>query len=226
MSGRGFSRGGRGGSRGGRGGGGGGRSFDQGPPTSVDVVGKFTLSVDEKTICVANTSGKIPYFNAAIFNKDIQQLGKVDEIYGGPLDNGFSVILSEGVKAKKFAEGDEVFIDPYKLLPVEKFMPGAPQSGGRGRGAGGRGGDRGGRGGRGGFGGGRGGDRGGRGGFGGRGGDRGGRGGFGDRGGRGRGGFGDRGGSRGGFGDRGGRGGFKRESNGGDRGSYKKFKSD
>uniref|UniRef100_A0A0K0FB55 H/ACA ribonucleoprotein complex subunit n=1 Tax=Strongyloides venezuelensis TaxID=75913 RepID=A0A0K0FB55_STRVS len=156
MSGRGgFSRG-RGNFRGGRGGGGGrgGRNFDQGPPSNVEVVGSVTHSVDENTICVSNTSGKIPYFNAVIYNESIQQLGKVDEIYGGPKDNGFSVILSEGLKAKKFKKGDLVHIDPYKLLPIEKFLPGAQNnsSGGRGgrgggnasRGRGGGGGNRGG----------------------------------------------------------------------------------
>ncbi|CEF65308.1 H/ACA ribonucleoprotein complex subunit 1 [Strongyloides ratti] len=154
MSGRGgFSRG-KGNFRGGRGGGGGrgGRNFDQGPPSNVEVVGSVTHSVDENTICVSNTSGKIPYFNAVIYNENIQQLGKVDEIYGGPKDNGFSVILSEGVKAKKFKQGDLVHIDPYKLLPIEKFLPGSQNksSGGRGgRGGGnnfsrGRGGNRGG----------------------------------------------------------------------------------
>lgn len=82
----------------------------------------------------------------------------------------------------------QLFIDPAKLLPLQRFLPKPPGSVQKrgGRGGGGRGG--------GGFGGG----RGGRGGFGGRGGG-GGRGGFGNRGG---GGFGNRGG--GGFGNRGG----------------------
>uniref|UniRef100_A0A0N4Z6S7 H/ACA ribonucleoprotein complex subunit n=1 Tax=Parastrongyloides trichosuri TaxID=131310 RepID=A0A0N4Z6S7_PARTI len=206
MSGRGgFSRGGgRGGRGSGRGGGrgGGGRNFDQGPPANVEVVGSVTHTVDENTICVSNTSGKIPYFNAVIYNENIQQLGKVDEIYGNPGDNGFSVILADGIKAKKFKEGDQVHIDPYKLLPIDRFLPGAQTSGGsRGGRGGGRGGDRG---------------RGSRGGNFSRGGSRGGnRGGGGSRGSFGRGNGNDRGG------------GFKRQGSfgGNSNGGYKKFKS-
>ncbi|OWA54278.1 putative H/ACA ribonucleoprotein complex subunit 1, partial [Hypsibius exemplaris] len=113
----------------------------------------------------------------------------------------------------------QFFIDPYKLLPLERFLASAPRGGGRGAARGGRGGPRGG------------GDRGrGRGGFGDRGGFRG-RGGFSPRGGgdRGRGGFGDRGGFRGApRGDRGGFGGGGRFNGGGDRGGppNKRFKTD
>lgn len=57
------------------------------------VVGSVTHSVDENTICVSNTSGKIPYFNAVIYNENIQQLGKVDEIYGGPKDNVCNILI-------------------------------------------------------------------------------------------------------------------------------------
>uniref|UniRef100_A0A7E4ZPY5 H/ACA ribonucleoprotein complex subunit n=1 Tax=Panagrellus redivivus TaxID=6233 RepID=A0A7E4ZPY5_PANRE len=222
MSFRGRGGGGRGGPRGGgRGGGRGGfnRGFDQGPPEHVVEAGKFSHTC-ENDLVVWGTSGKIPFFNAVIYFENIEAIGKVDEIFGSPAENGFTVKLNEGIKANSFKKEQPVFIDPGKLLPVERFTnPNASR--GRGGARGGRGGDRGGRGG---FG-----DRG-RGGFGGRGGgrggfgDRGGRGGFGDRGGRGRGGFGDRGG-RGGFGDRGGRGGFGDRGGrggygGGDRGGF------
>ncbi|GMR56389.1 hypothetical protein PMAYCL1PPCAC_26584, partial [Pristionchus mayeri] len=144
--------------------------------------------------------------NAPIYFENKDRLGKVDEIFGGPKNNGFSVKLSDGIKASSF-NNQKVCIDPAKLLPVECFLPQAPSSRGRGRGGG-----RGGRGGRGG------------GGFGGihvyhegmslntkytgcGGGDRGGRLGF-------------RGGDRGGF--RGGdRGHFKRSFDGGNGGSGK-----
>ena len=55
--------------------------------------------------------------------------------------------LSDGVKASSFKENQKIYIDPSKMLPLERFLQ--PQSGGRGRGGrgGGRGGDRGGRGG-------------------------------------------------------------------------------
>uniref|UniRef100_A0A914CY62 H/ACA ribonucleoprotein complex subunit n=1 Tax=Acrobeloides nanus TaxID=290746 RepID=A0A914CY62_9BILA len=224
----------RGGGRGGRGGGGGFRGgYDQGPPEEVVEVGHFTHTCEDDIVC-HTTAGKIPYFNAPVFFENKQQIGKIDEIFGGIRDHGFSVKLSDGVKASSFKENQKIYIDPSKMLPLERFLQ--PQSGGRGRGGrGGRGGDRGGRGG--GF---RGGDRG-RGGGGFRGGDRGrGGGGFrgGDRGGRGGGfrggdrGGGFRGGDRGGGfrgGDRGGRGGFggqKRFSEGGNQPQGKKTKFD
>ncbi|KAG1962644.1 H/ACA ribonucleoprotein complex subunit [Pimephales promelas] len=86
----------------------------------------------------------------------------------------FSVKLSENMKASSFKKLQKFYIDPMKLLPLQRFLPRPP--GEKGPPRGGRGGGRGGRGG---------GFRGGRGGFGGRGGGRGG-GGF--RGGRGGGG--------------------------------------
>ncbi|CAI5449690.1 unnamed protein product [Caenorhabditis angaria] len=222
-------RGGRGGDRGGRGGrggfGGGGRGgYDQGPPEEVVPLGVFMHACQDDIVC-NTTCGKIPYFNAPVFFENKEQIGKVDEIFGSPGENGFSVTLSQGIKASSFKAGTELYIDPGKLLPVERFLPNA--GGSRGRGGRGRGGDRGGRGGGGGF---RGGDRGGRGG-GFRGGDRGGRGGGGFRGGD-RGGF--RGGDRGGFrgGDRGGfrggdrGGGFKRSFDGGSNNQNKRTKFD
>ncbi|TMS38806.1 hypothetical protein L596_005447 [Steinernema carpocapsae] len=203
-------RGGGGGFRGGRGGGFGGRG-DFGPPEEVVEVGTVSHTCQGELV-VDNTTGKVPYFNAFVFLENKEQVGKIDEIFGGLKENGFSVKMGEGMKADKFDIGQTLYIDPAKLLPLERFT--GSQSGGRGRGRGGaRGGDRGGRGG--GF---RGGDRGGRGG-GFRGGDRGG---FGGRGGGFRGG--DRGGRGGGFrgGDRGGfRGGDRGGFRGGDRGGFR-----
>ncbi|KAK6040897.1 Gar1 protein RNA binding region [Cooperia oncophora] len=83
---------------------------------------------------------------SVIFTKTKNRYGKIDEIFGSLMDNGFSVTLQNGVKAASFKEGQKLYIDPAKLMPIERFLPGAPR-GGRGRG--GRGGDRG-RGGRGG----------------------------------------------------------------------------
>jgi len=177
---------GRGGGGGGRGRGGGGW-VDYGPPETVVEIGEFIHSAEDDLVCKC-TNEKIPYFNAPIFLDNKQQIGKVDEIFGPIKDFMFSVKLKDDMKADSFKKLTKFFIDPYKLLPLQRFLP--QPKGARG-GVGGRGGGRG-----------RGGDRGrGRGGFGGGrgGGDRG-RGGF--RGGRG-GGGGFRGGSRGGF--RGGR---------------------
>ncbi|KAI1732953.1 gar1/Naf1 RNA binding region domain-containing protein [Ditylenchus destructor] len=157
------------------------------PPSEVIEVGLFTHTCENDIVC-NTTCGKIPYFNAPVFFQNKEQIGKIDEIFGGPKDHGFSVKLNEGVKSASFKTEQKIYIDPAKLLPVERFL--GPSSGGRGRGGqrGGRGGgmSRGRGGSRGGFGGGRGGggfDRGrggGRGGFRGdfRGGNRGGGGGF------------------------------------------------
>ncbi|VDM59496.1 unnamed protein product [Angiostrongylus costaricensis] len=188
----------------------------------VVEVGEFTHTCEDDIVCKC-TCGKIPFFNAPIYFQNKEKIGKIDEIFGSLLDNGFSVTLSDGIKSASFKLGQKLFIDPAKLMPIERFLPGNTH-GGRGRGGRGRGADRGrgGRGDRGGFRGGRGGssgDKGGRGrsGFGN---DRGGRGGFGnDRGGRG--GFGH---DRGGYGrsgnDRGGRGGFGGDRHGGNRGFF------
>eukprot|EP00249_Psilotum_nudum_P007276 c20443_g1_i2 orf=447-752(-) len=65
----------------------------------------------------------------------------------------FSVKMLEGIIATSYLPGDKFFIDPAKLLPLQRFLPqpkGTPTQGGRGRGGsrgGGRGGFRGGRGG-------------------------------------------------------------------------------
>ncbi|TKR82226.1 hypothetical protein L596_015981 [Steinernema carpocapsae] len=198
--------GGRGRGRGGRGGSSGGR-FESGPPESVIAVGSVTHAC-QGDLVVENSSGKIPYFNAFIYLENKEEIGKVDEIFGGLKENGFSVKMGQGMKADSFRGGQKLYINPEKLLPIEKFTSSEGASGGRGRG--GRGGPGGARGGRG----------------GGRG-----RGNFSDRGGRGsrgfsggnRGGF--RGGDRGGFrgGDRGGfRGGDRGGFRGGDRGGFKR----
>lgn len=207
-------RGGGGGGFRGRGGGGGGggrggygrRDEDFGPPERVIEMGNLMHPCEDLLVIESSKKDEVPFFNAPIYLQNKEQIGKVDEIFGPVRDYYFSVKLSENIKATSFKKNDKFYIDPAKLLPLQRFLPGADGkvgkrggAGGRGgRGGGGRGGGDRGRGGggfRGGRGGGFGGDRGGRGGRGG---------GFGDRGGRGGGGFG--GGRGGGGGFRGGRG--------------------
>ncbi|XP_029298005.1 H/ACA ribonucleoprotein complex subunit 1 [Cottoperca gobio] len=191
-------RGGGGGFGGGRGGGRGGfnRQQDYGPPEYVVGVGEFVHPCEDDIVCKCTTEeNKVPYFNAPVYLENKEQIGKVDEIFGQLRDFYFSVKLSDNMKASSFKKMQKFYIDPMKLLPLQRFLPRppgekGPPRGGRGGRGGARGGGRGGgfRGGRGGsFGGGRGGGFRGGGGFGG------GRGG-GDRGGfRGRGGGGGRG---------------------------------
>ncbi|KAF3442212.1 hypothetical protein FNV43_RR16128 [Rhamnella rubrinervis] len=164
----GFSRGGRG-DRGGRGGGG-GRGFrggggggggggrgrfggfrDEGPPEQVIEVSEFMHACEGDAVTKALTERKVPFFNAPIYLQNKTQIGKVDEIFGAINDFCFSVKMMEGIVATSYAPGDKFYIDPAKLLPLERFLPQpkgqgqAFRGGGRGgRGGGGRGGGRGG----------------------------------------------------------------------------------
>ena len=152
-----------------------GRPFDQGPPEHVEQLGYFMHACEGDLVCKSSHS-KVPFFNAPLYLENKQRIGKVDDIFGPMTDYYFSVKLDENMNASSFASEQKLFIDPYKLLPLERFLPhpGQPKPArGGGRGTGGRGG-RGARGG--GFRG-----RGGGGGFKSRGGGRG-RGGFGGRG--------------------------------------------
>merc|ERR1719225_187036 len=92
------------------------------------------------------TQTDVPYFNAPIYLENKQQVGKIDEIFGSLRDYFVSVKLQDDVKAKSFNQGQEFFIDPAKLLPLQRFLPGGDKRGGaRGGGRGGpRGGGRGG----------------------------------------------------------------------------------
>lgn len=162
----------RGGGRGGFGRGGGRGGFnkgqDQGPPERVVLLGEFLHPCEDDIVCKCTTDeNKVPYFNAPVYLENKEQIGKVDEIFGQLRDFYFSVKLSENMKASSFKKLQKFYIDPYKLLPLQRFLPrppgekGPPRGGGRGgrgggRGGGGRGGGRGGgfRGGRGGGGGG------------------------------------------------------------------------
>jgi len=168
----GFRGGGGGGGYGGRGGGGrggfggrggGGGYRDEGPPEEVVEVAVFQHACEGEAVTKL-THEKIPYFNAPIYLENKTQIGKVEEIFGPINEAMFSVKMQEGIIATSYRVGDKFFIDPNKLLPLQRFLPQPKGSGGPP--GGGRGGGRGGRGGR----GMRGGGRGGFGGFGGRGG--------------------------------------------------------
>lgn len=174
---RGGGRGGRGGGAGGGRGGGGGRfgggrgGFggyrDEGPPAEVVEVSTFLHACEGEAV-TRLTNEKVPYFNAPIYLQNKTQIGKVEEIFGPINEAYFSVKMMEGIIATSYTTGDKFYVDPAKLLPLQRFLPQpkGQSNGGRGGGRGGRGGPRGGgRGGgfrgRGGPGGGRGGPRGG-----------------------------------------------------------------
>ncbi len=52
------------------------------------------------------------------------QVGKIDEIFGTLRDFFVSVKLSEEVKAGSFKKGQQLYIDPAKMLPLARFLPG------------------------------------------------------------------------------------------------------
>lgn len=141
-----------GGFRGGRGGGGDrGRGYDQGPPESVTPLGHFTWTVQDDLVAKVDIE-QVPFFNAPIYTEAKQQIGKIDEIFGNIRDYYVSIKLSENIKASSFEKDTKLFIDPAKLLPLQRFLPKPPGSTQKRGGGGGRvmkrpGGGRGGRGG-------------------------------------------------------------------------------
>ena len=64
---------------------------------------------------------------------------QVDEIFGTIQEVYFSVKPAEGVNAPSFKVGDKLYINPEKLLPLARFLPGAQGGGGGGKGKGGKG---------------------------------------------------------------------------------------
>ncbi|KAL7678349.1 hypothetical protein ACOME3_004577 [Neoechinorhynchus agilis] len=134
-----------------RGGRGGGRDFDMGPPQTVQPAGEILHPCEGQLVLRSEIKSHVPYFNAPIYLENKEQIGKVDEIFGPINEYYFSVTMMDNMKANSFNKGKQLFIDPRRLLPLERFLPQAPGAkstrggGGRGRGAaGGRGMNRGG----------------------------------------------------------------------------------
>eukprot|EP00191_Tetraselmis_sp_GSL018_P013381 CAMPEP_0177584626 /NCGR_PEP_ID=MMETSP0419_2-20121207/4006_1 /TAXON_ID=582737 /ORGANISM="Tetraselmis sp., Strain GSL018" /LENGTH=132 /DNA_ID=CAMNT_0019074197 /DNA_START=155 /DNA_END=549 /DNA_ORIENTATION=+ len=118
-------RGGRGGRDGGRGR---GRGFNEGPPASVVEAGEFMHACEGEAVCKL-TNEKIPYFNAPIFLANKTQVGKIEEIFG-PINKAmFTIKMQEGVVASSYSPGDKFHIDPFKLLPLERFTSGGSSGG-------------------------------------------------------------------------------------------------
>ena len=69
----------------------------------------------------------VPYFNAPIFLENKSQIGKIDEIFGTLRDYSVSVKLSDNMNASSFVPKQKLFIDPAKLLPLQRFMPQPPK---------------------------------------------------------------------------------------------------
>ena len=136
-----------GGKGGGKGKGGGGKGFSEGPPDSVVEMGAFQHAV-EGDMLIKSTNEKVPYFNAPIYLENKSDVGKVDEILGTIQEVYFSVKPADGISATSFKPGDKLYINPEKLLPLQRFLPQPKGSGGGGGGKGkGKGGGKGGKGG-------------------------------------------------------------------------------
>ncbi|KAL3181629.1 hypothetical protein MRX96_036542 [Rhipicephalus microplus] len=137
--GRGGDRGGFGGRGGGRGGRGGGfrRDFDMAPPDEVVEFAYLSHPCQDDLVAKV-TEERVPFFNAPLYLENKQPIGKVDEIFGPIKDYYVSVKLQEDVKASSFSKRQKFYIDPRKLTPLARYLPGNQQNRGGGRGAGGQ----------------------------------------------------------------------------------------
>jgi len=101
---------------------GGGFGYSEGPPDAVVEIGVFEHSC-EGDLVVRSTNEKVPYFNAPIYLENKNDVGKVDEIFGTIQMLHFSVKPGEGMPATSFKAGDKLYINPEKLLPLQRFLP-------------------------------------------------------------------------------------------------------
>eukprot|EP00897_Mesotaenium_endlicherianum_P005504 jgi/Mesen1/4982/ME000248S04274 len=89
---------------------------------SVAEVATFVHACEGEAVTKL-TNEKIPYFNAPIYLENKTQIGKVEEIFGPINEAYFSVKMQDGIVASSYAVGDKFFIDPMKLLPLQRFLP-------------------------------------------------------------------------------------------------------
>jgi len=113
----------------------GGKGFTEGPPDSVTQMGLYVHSC-EGDLVIKSTNEKVPYFNAPIYLENKSDVGKVDEIFGTIQELYFSVKPAGGIAATSFKAGDKLFINPEKLLPLQRFLPQPKGAGGGGKGGG------------------------------------------------------------------------------------------
>lgn len=57
----------------------------------------------------------------------MSQIGKIDEIFGTLRDYSVSVKLGDNMRASSFTPKQKLFIDPAKLLPLQRFLPQPPK---------------------------------------------------------------------------------------------------
>ncbi|KAH9252017.1 hypothetical protein BASA81_009999 [Batrachochytrium salamandrivorans] len=106
-------------------------------------------AAEGELVCMSSLGQQIPFFNTPVYTKEIAKIGMLDEVFGPINKVMFSVKPDAGVVAQSYKEGDVIYINPVKTLPLSRFLQeDAPARGGRGGARGGaRGGFGGGRGG-------------------------------------------------------------------------------
>ncbi|KAB0360929.1 hypothetical protein FD754_005085, partial [Muntiacus muntjak] len=98
-----------------------------GEGAAAEALTKFLHPCEDDIVCKCTTDeNKVPYFNAPVYLENKEQIGKVGEIFGQLTDFYVSVKLSENMKASSFKTLQKFYIDPYKLLPLQRFLPRPP----------------------------------------------------------------------------------------------------
>jgi H/ACA ribonucleoprotein complex subunit 1 len=87
---------------------GGGRDrAPMGPPERVVPFGFFEYACQDDLVVKAEIQD-VPYFNAPIFLENMEQIGKVDEIFGNIRDYSITVKLGENMKTNGFQKLQKV----------------------------------------------------------------------------------------------------------------------
>ena len=130
----------------------------QGTQSTGDLVefGKFMHAAENTLIFKSTSDTQYPAFNAQVFDKNKNELGKVGEVFGPLNEFYFSLEPKSGVSETMFKADDPIYLYSDKLFSVDRLKnPPAPvkrggqkggnQRGGAQRGRGGmqRGGNRG-----------------------------------------------------------------------------------
>lgn len=100
--------------------------YQNGPPSRVIHLGHYTYPCTDQLVCKVDIKD-VPYFNAPIYLENKTQIGKVDEIFGTLHDFYITVKLLENMSVTSVKPKQDIFIDPARLLPLERFLPKPPQ---------------------------------------------------------------------------------------------------
>ena len=85
-------------------------------------LGSFEHACEGELVC-QNTQPDIPHFNAPVYFENMTEIGKVDEIFGSLTEARFTVKLGQGFQAATMEKGMKIFVNPMKLLPLDRFKP-------------------------------------------------------------------------------------------------------